>query len=760
MRDYQNDFNNDFNDDLTNFDTKKDIFFFLKNKKIMLIGGVLLIFIMTLLFFVFSKNKDEKYYITLEGADVILIYEDSLYAEPGYKGFNDKEEDLTSLVTVSSNVDTTRPGNYTVIYELNGVKVYRTVKVISKDIVTTTIELKGNDVIYLNVNDMYVEPGFIATDIIDGNITNKVIVSNNVDVKKAGEYKITYSVINSSGITTFAYRKVIVSSKETKINLSLSNSNQTSGPIYIKVNIIDDNFNYMILPNNTKVTSKTYSYKVTKNGTYKFTYYNKSGEKTEKSITISNIAVTPSNKFNLSLSSSSQTSGPIYIKVNIIDDNFNYMILPNNTKVTSKTYSYKVTKNGTYKFTYYNKSGEKTEKSITVNNIVLAANNKINLSLSTTSKTGGPININVNIIDDNFSYMILPNNTKVTSKTYSYKVTKNGTYKFIYYNIYGSKAEKTIIVSNLVEIPGVNVYTSDNIKSGNIHSVGFQIKLTSSASSIYYCLDSNNTCNPSIKYTDQLTFLSSTNKYLRYTSCNSNGICNTPSSYKINLNINLVNPEVSTSTSTRYGMKNPYQAAYYYQADSRWANYDIYINNSMAASGCGYNTYAMLLTGLTHDYSITPVTLIKKLKSYRSTYNIEFQLKSQNGALHDYIIHTHTYMKSYYNYDSANLWRNDVKKIYADAKKEKIVASLKMGHMIFANVPGHFIALVGINENEKIYVFDPARGTSLQDVDTLYDDTYYNYHNKCTTSGNCGMRVAYEVYPKGGISLDEWQQIK
>ena len=256
-------------------------------------------------------------------------------------------------------------------------------------------------------------------------------------------------------------------------------------------------------------------------------------------------------------------------------------------------------------------------------------------------------------------------------------------------------------------------------------------------------MDSNNTCNPNIKYINQLTFLSSTNKYLRYTSCNNDGICKTPNSYKINLNINLDNPKVSTSTSTRYGMKNPYHAAYYYQADERWKNYDIYKNNSMAASGCGYNAFAMLLTGLTHDYSITPLTLIEKLKKYRSTNGIEFQYPDQNGALLVYIIDTHTLIKNEYNYDSSKLWR------YADhletkTKKEKVVASLKMGHMILANVPGHYIAFVGITENEKIYVFDPATGTFLKDIDTLYND----YKD---------IIAAYEVYPNGGISLDKWK---
>ena len=141
MNNHQNEYNNSLaNSEKTNI----------------LILIILLMITATFFIFIFNKNENEEYYINLLGNEVISIYEDSTYIEPGFKGFNDNNEDLTSLVIVSSNIDTSKPGTYTITYKLNNIKSYRTVKVIPKDINNTKIELKGNATIYLNINDTYI----------------------------------------------------------------------------------------------------------------------------------------------------------------------------------------------------------------------------------------------------------------------------------------------------------------------------------------------------------------------------------------------------------------------------------------------------------------------------------------------------------------------------------------------------------------------------------------------------------------------------
>ena len=60
------------------------------------------------------------------------------------------------------------------------------------------LELIGNNIIILNMNEKYIEPGYKAFDKIDGDITKKVKVINNIDYNTPGTYEIIYEVVNSS----------------------------------------------------------------------------------------------------------------------------------------------------------------------------------------------------------------------------------------------------------------------------------------------------------------------------------------------------------------------------------------------------------------------------------------------------------------------------------------------------------------------------------------------------------------------------------
>jgi len=72
------------------------------------------------------------------------------------------------------------------------------------------ISLSGDLKIYIKVGTAYTDPGYTASDNIDGDITAKVAVSGGVDTSKMGINTITYSVTDSFGNTTTASRKVYV----------------------------------------------------------------------------------------------------------------------------------------------------------------------------------------------------------------------------------------------------------------------------------------------------------------------------------------------------------------------------------------------------------------------------------------------------------------------------------------------------------------------------------------------------------------------
>lgn len=82
-----------------------------------------------------------------------------------------------------------------------------------------TIKLNGDETVTIIRSTKYVDAGATATDFIDGDITNKIITSTDVNINKAGTYTVNYSVTNSSGNTATTSRKVIVREPEMDISI-------------------------------------------------------------------------------------------------------------------------------------------------------------------------------------------------------------------------------------------------------------------------------------------------------------------------------------------------------------------------------------------------------------------------------------------------------------------------------------------------------------------------------------------------------------
>lgn len=67
------------------------------------------------------------------------------------------------------------------------------------DTTPPVIELKGAEQVYVNLDSAYVEPGYTATDDVDGDITSEVVVSGTVDVHTEGIYYLYYDVTDKAG---------------------------------------------------------------------------------------------------------------------------------------------------------------------------------------------------------------------------------------------------------------------------------------------------------------------------------------------------------------------------------------------------------------------------------------------------------------------------------------------------------------------------------------------------------------------------------
>lgn len=181
-----------------------------ENKNLFKIIGIIIGALLLIAIIVLIIAFGGKYRLVLYGSRKITIYEGTTYNEPGYEAYDRQKNNLNEEVVVNSNLDSSKIGTYTITYSLYNKTKKRTIKVVARPEVITIIHLNGDKNMYLNVGSQYVEPGYSAIDSIDGDLTKKVTTSGSVNTARSGTYRIVYSVVNSSGVTTAETRTIIV----------------------------------------------------------------------------------------------------------------------------------------------------------------------------------------------------------------------------------------------------------------------------------------------------------------------------------------------------------------------------------------------------------------------------------------------------------------------------------------------------------------------------------------------------------------------
>ncbi|MBP3502215.1 MAG: polysaccharide deacetylase family protein [Clostridia bacterium] len=136
--------------------------------------------------------------IKYKGENTETIEYGEIYIDKGINVYT-KFKNISNKVIVESNVNTSKVGNYNITYKVpyfNDYKIYtRTVNVV--DTKAPSINLTGDTQYNLAYGTEYQEPGYTATDDYDGDITDKVVVTQ-VDVDK-NNFEKHYTVSDSSG---------------------------------------------------------------------------------------------------------------------------------------------------------------------------------------------------------------------------------------------------------------------------------------------------------------------------------------------------------------------------------------------------------------------------------------------------------------------------------------------------------------------------------------------------------------------------------
>ncbi len=179
----------------------------LKNKEIVLlivlIITILLLLMVIVVPFVFIN-------INLIGDKVMKLDYGEKYSEPGFKAYMYNRE-ITNKIKVQNNIKEDI-GNYYVTYSYKFLiyNIKKTRKIVVSDLSGPEISLDGDKEMSLTINTGYKEPGYTATDKKDGDLTEKVKVTNNIDTSKVGDYEVIYEVEDKTGNVSREVRKVKV----------------------------------------------------------------------------------------------------------------------------------------------------------------------------------------------------------------------------------------------------------------------------------------------------------------------------------------------------------------------------------------------------------------------------------------------------------------------------------------------------------------------------------------------------------------------
>jgi hypothetical protein len=124
------------------------------------------------------------------------------------------EPDFELSAVISVDINTT-PGNYPVAMKV----VSESGKEITRDFIITVVDpanhipiitLAGSTNTTWTLNDVYTEPGYLASDVEDGNITSQVTVQGSVNYDLVGVYHVFYKIVDSDGDSSTAARTVTV----------------------------------------------------------------------------------------------------------------------------------------------------------------------------------------------------------------------------------------------------------------------------------------------------------------------------------------------------------------------------------------------------------------------------------------------------------------------------------------------------------------------------------------------------------------------
>lgn len=172
--------------------------------------------------------------ITLKGNSNITINRGTNYVDEGATAI-DNDSGLDGNILVTSNLNTNIVGTYTITYNISdnagnsAIPVTRTINVI--DVLAPVITIQGSNPITISAGSVYSDAGATAVDDADGNVTDRIVITSNVNPNIVGTYTVTYTVKDNANNTSTATRTVNVADTTAPTITFGTNGNSTYAKI-------------------------------------------------------------------------------------------------------------------------------------------------------------------------------------------------------------------------------------------------------------------------------------------------------------------------------------------------------------------------------------------------------------------------------------------------------------------------------------------------------------------------------------------------
>lgn len=152
---------------------------------------------------------NEKPKLLIDDNKKISLCPGSKYVKEDVQATDNYDGDLSKKVSIKAT-------DKKVVYSVrdsSGNKQEIEKEIVYEDNVNPVLEMTGDKFAYVFLNEGYSDAGANANDNCEGNISNKIVVSNNVDTSKVGTYEVTYNVKDGSGNSSSLVRTVRVSER-------------------------------------------------------------------------------------------------------------------------------------------------------------------------------------------------------------------------------------------------------------------------------------------------------------------------------------------------------------------------------------------------------------------------------------------------------------------------------------------------------------------------------------------------------------------